>query len=158
MKTNKYEMLKNKHQEEFNKFPIGFAFNKQQFVDQMNKLGLTEKDIDKIVPLNGGGFIRKSDVIGFSNLIEKFDKEMKEAIDKDKDGTGFIKDMFYYELGNHEYIITCDLTETLDSLDLTMKDLKSNPKLRIGLNLAKKEYLGQFNKSRDNLEHDRGER
>lgn len=151
MKKNLYQELKDRQQKEFNSFPIGFAFNNQQFKDQMERLGLTESDTDKIVSIGGGGFIKKDDVKEFNNLMEKFDKEMKTEIDKDKDGMGFIKDMFLYELGNHEYIITGDLFDTLDALNLKIEDVIKSSKLKNGLELAKKEYLGEFNKTKNKM-------
>lgn len=149
MKRNLYQELKDRQQKEFNSFPIGFAFSKEQFKDQMEKLGLTENDTDKIVSISAGGFIKKDDVKKFNNLMKKFDKEMKTEIDKDKDGTGFIKDMFLYELGNHEYIITGDLSDTLDALDLKIEDVIKNTKIKNGLELAKKEYFNEFNKTKN---------
>jgi len=142
MAKNAYEILRNKQQEEFNKFPMGFAFSDEQFKEAMEKLGLTEKDTDKVVSIGAGGFIRKSDVKLFNEMNNRLDKEKKEAIAADKDGTGFIKDMFLYELGNHEYIITYDLTDTLDSLDLTMEDVKKKPPptKKIKKNKKKKNY------------------
>lgn len=149
MKRNLYQELKDRQQKEFNSFPIRFAFSKEQFKDQMEKLGLTENDTDKIVSISAGGFIKKDDVKKFNNLMKKLDKEMKAEIDKDKDGTGFIKDMFLYELGNHEYIITGDLSDTLDALDLKIEDVIKNTKLKNGLELAKKEYFNEFNKTKN---------
>ncbi len=155
MAKNAYEILRNKQQEEFNKFPMGFAFSDEQFKEAMEKLGLTEKDTDKVVSIGAGGFIRKSDVKSFNEMNNRLDKEKKEAIAADKDGTGFIKDMFLYELGNHEYIITYDLTDTLDSLDLTMEDVEKDPRLQKGLQMARKEYLDGYNKPKNKTDYER---
>lgn len=155
MATNAYETLKNRQQEEFNKFPMGFAFSDKQFKEQMEKLGLTEKDTDKIVSIGSGGFIRKSDVKSFNELVTRLDKEMKEAVAADKEGTDFIKDMFFYELGNHEYIITYDLADTLDSLDLTIEDVEKDSRLKKGLQMARKEYLDGCNKSKGKTDYER---
>ena len=148
MHTNSYEILKNKQQKEFNNFPIFFAFCNEQFKDQMEKLGLTESDTDKIFSIGNGGFIKKTDELAFNNMITKLDTEFKQAIANDKDGTGFIKDMFLYELANHEFIITYDIEDTLDALSLTFEDLEKNEKLKHGLKLAKKEYLASFQKEK----------
>lgn len=149
MKRNLYQELKDRQQKEFNSFPIGFAFNDKQFKDQMERLGLTENDTDKIVSISAGGFIKKDDVKEFNNLMKKFGKEMKTEIDKDKDGSGFIKDMFLYELGNHEYIITGSLTDTFSALGLKIDDIIKSSKLKNGLELAKKEYFNEFNKNKN---------
>ena len=46
-------------------------------------------------------------------------KELQAAIDADPTGEGFIKDMFLYELENHEYSYTGTAEDALDSLGLT---------------------------------------
>ena len=46
--------------------------------------------------------------------------------------------MFSYELENHEYVLTGDLEETLEALNLTPKDFKEHPNLKKGLDLAEK--------------------
>ncbi len=150
MKENMYQNLKNKQQRQFNEFPIFFAFSDEQFKVGMKKLGLEEKDKDKICFIGAGGYIKKENKKQFEELFECFEKEKKQAIEQDKDGTGFIKDMFYYELGNHEYIITYDLSDTLAALDLTIEDVEKSNTLKKGLKLAKKQYLKEFEKIEKN--------
>ena len=58
MSTNKYQILINRQQEEFNKFPIKFAFNDAQFKQGMNELGLDEIDrkvLETIIIKYAGG-------------------------------------------------------------------------------------------------------
>ena len=140
MRENKYETLKKKHQEELNKFPIGFAFNDKQFKEAMENLGLKEIDTDKIVPIGAGGFIRKSDVKTFKEMNKRHREEEKQAILDDKTGEGYIKDMFEYELANHEYSYTYDLTDTLQTIGLSIEEILSKENLRNGLKLALNEY------------------
>jgi hypothetical protein len=71
-------------------------------------------------------------------MMERHEKEMQDAIDADATGEGFIFDMFNYELANHEYVVTYDVQDTLDYLGLTQEEVDADPKLRNGLNLAKK--------------------
>ena len=59
---NKYDEVKNRHQKRVNDFPLGFAFSNEQFKNMMEKWGLTENDTDKIVSIDGGGFLRKTDI------------------------------------------------------------------------------------------------
>lgn len=146
MSENLYQTLKENQQKKLNSFPIGFAYSDEQFKDQMKKLGLNETDTNKIVSIGSGGFIRKEDVNDFIKLTNSFDEEIKNAIASDKTGTGFIKDMFLYELGNHEYIITHDLTDTLEALDIKPNDIKNDIRLWKGLALAKQEYFNEFKK------------
>ena len=76
--------------------------------------------------------------------MEENELEMQAAIRNDIDGSGFIKDMFFYELANHEYCITYDLEATLDALNLTEDQVMENPRLMKGLKLAREEYLKSY--------------
>lgn len=101
---NTYKQLKDRQQKETDAFSLGAAFSKQQFADMMQEWGLTVDDTDKIISIGAGCFIRKSDKEAFFNMLKRHNKEMQDAIAEDKTGDGFIYDMFYYELANHEYI------------------------------------------------------
>ncbi len=142
---NKYEEIKNKHQKRFNDFPLGFAFSNKQFKDMMEKWGLNENDIDKICSIGRGGFIRKTDIEEFNKMCDEIRKEEKDLIEQDKTGDGYIKDMFLYELENHEYGYTRELDDTLDALELTYEQVMESPNLKHGLELAKKEILDKEN-------------
>ena len=134
---NKYTELKNKQQKELDGFPFMFAFNKQQFNEGMKNLGLLPSDTGKILSIGGGGYIRKTDSVLLDDMTEKQHKETKEAR---KDDT-YLYEMFLYELGNHEYCITYDITDTLDSLSLTTDDVNNDTRMREALIRAKKDYL-----------------
>lgn len=138
---NKYEEIKNKHQKRVNDFPLGFAFSNEQFKDMMEKWGLTENDTDKIVSIDGGGFLRKTDIEEYNKMWTEIRKEHKDLIEQDKTGEGYIKDMFVSELENHEYGYTYELDDTLDALELTREQIASSPSLSHGLELARKEIL-----------------
>lgn len=133
---NAYLDLKRKHEQELNDFPMVFAFSDCQFKESMAKLGLTEKDTDKIYSIGGGGFIRKEDSQRLNELIERHAKEMQDAINSDENGQGFIFDMFDYELANHEYCITGDVQPALDALGLTYDAVIANDKMKHALKLA----------------------
>lgn len=136
---NKYAELKNKLQKEFDAFPFGFAFSNEQFEKMKEELGV--KDNSELISIGPGGFIRKTDEKALDELINGKEKRMKEAIASDPTGEGFIKDMFLYELANHEYCITYELDDTLYALDLTLEEIEKDPRLKLGLQLAKNEYL-----------------
>ena len=70
--------LKRKHSFEFNAFPIGFAFNKEQFKAMMERFGLSEDDADKVVSIGSGGFIRKVDVPDFVAMLRRFKEEERQ--------------------------------------------------------------------------------
>lgn len=139
--TNQYQILKNKQQKEFNAFPMGAAFSEKQFAEMMAKWDLLPTDTDKILHIGGGCYIRKNDREAFHELVDRLDREKKEAIAADTTGDGIIKDMFLYELANHEYCITYDLEDTLDALGLTVDEINANPRLLRGLEKALTQYL-----------------
>lgn len=137
---NKYMELKNKIQKEVDEFPMGFAFSNEQFEKMKEELGV--KEDSELLSIGAGGFIRKTDREAFNELFNNKAKRIDEAIAEDKTGEGFIKDMFLYELANHEYCITYDLEDTLYALDLTYEEVMNDERLLRGLTLAKNEYLG----------------
>lgn len=107
----------------------------------MKKLGLKENELNQIVSIGVGGYIRKTDVKKFNKMFEKRKQEFKNAIRSDLTGKGFIKQMFRYELAKNEYCFTRDLTDTLEALYLTMEDINSSKALKNGLKIAESEYL-----------------
>ena len=139
--TNQYQILKDRQHKEFNAFPMGAAFSQQQFAEMMAKWGLLPTDTDKILHIGGGCYIRKTDREAFHELVDRLDREKQEAIAADKTGDGIIKDMFLYELANHEYCITYDLDDTLDALGLTVDEINADPRLLHGLEKALTQYL-----------------
>lgn len=148
MKTKQYESykkMKREHQAEVDNFPMFFAFSNEQFDENIKKVGLTPEDTDKILSIGYGGFIRKEDREKFLNMMESHDKELQQAIKEDKTGEGFIKDMFLYELGNHEYIITGNFEDTLDAVGLTLEEVKEDEALEHGLITARNEYIRRYN-------------
>ncbi len=136
-----YQEMKKRQQEELKKIPIKYAFSDEQLKKGMKELGLNENDTDKIVAIGAGGFMKKTDVEAYKEMQKKHNKEFWTEIAKDKVGDKFIKNMFLYELNNHEYSYTNDITDTLMSLGLSNKDIEENKNLRTGLILAEKEIL-----------------
>lgn len=139
-KQNAYVQLKNKKQEEFNAFPMAFAFSTEQMKEGLDKLGITA---DEAVGIGAGGFIRKSDLEAFKDMVKRWQDAEAEAIANDKTGEGFIKDMFVYELGNHEYSYTGDATPAIVTLGLTYNQIRNNKALSRGLELAHKEIMAR---------------
>lgn len=135
-----YKEMRERHQNEFNKFPMSFAITKEDLKEGLKKLGLSENDKDKIVGIGFGGFIKKEDKEAYEDMENKHYKELQDAIKNDKTGEGFIQSMFDYELANHEYGYTLSLNETLAACGLTYKDIEENPNLQNGLNLSTNKY------------------
>ena len=132
---NKYIELKRKHEKEVNEFPMMFAFSNEQFEEGMKKLGVKIKD--ELVGIGYGGFVREADAEAYVKMVKRMDDEDREAM-KDPQ---YCYEAFLYELGNHEYCITYDFTDTLDALGLTEDEVMENPMLLDALRKAKKDYL-----------------
>lgn len=141
-----YVKMKKRHKEEFNNFPVAFAFSKEDLKEGLKKLGLTENDTDKIIGIGAGGFIKKEDYQAYKDMFDNQYKEIQEAIKSDITGENFIKEMFYEELNNYDYGYTGDLYYTLMYCGITVKDINSNPNIRRGLELALQKYNETLNK------------
>ena len=141
---NKYKGLKDKQQKEIDAFPFGVCFSEKQYEEMMTKWNLSVDDTDKICAVGGGCYIRKTDKDAFLNMLKRFEEEKQAAINEDSTGNGFIYDMFLYELGNHEYCITYDLTETFDALNVTQEIIDKDKRFARGLKKAVKDYLKNF--------------
>lgn len=141
---NQYQIIRDRQQQEVNNLPMRFAFSQEQFHEVMKEWGLDpKKDLDKIARIPWGGFIQKKDAPLMHETFARHHKELQAAIDADPTGEGFIKDMFLYELENHEYIYTGTAEDALDSLGLSFEDVVANPRLARGLSLAEEEIMGQ---------------
>jgi len=140
--SNIYKVLKDRHQKEFNDFPMQFAFSDKQFEEGMAKLGLSPNDTDKVYGFsNTGGFYLRTDAPRLNEILRRHVKEMQDAIATDTTGEGFILEMFDYELANHEYVISRCIDSTLDALGLELEDIKKDQRLQHGLKLAKKRQI-----------------
>lgn len=149
MTRETYVQMKNRHQKEYEDFSkncVFFAFSNDQFNQGMQKLGLDhDKDTDKIYRTFGGGFILRTKSKEQAELFNRFEQEQKQAIENDKEGTGYIREMFEYEMNNHEYGYTRDITDTLDCLGLTIEEIEANEIMLKGFNIARKAVIDWFN-------------
>lgn len=113
-----YKNLKTKHQREVNEFQgIFFAFNNDQFAEGLKKLELPEGE--KVVSIGGGGYIRKTKVDDFIAMMDRHTNERKQ-IKKDRK---LLLDALAYELRNHEYGYTRDVTDAIEALELKLEDI-----------------------------------
>lgn len=143
---NAYAEMKKKHQQEVNDFPMFFAFSDKQFAEGMKSLGLEPNDTDKIYSLRGtGGFYRKSDSPKLHAMFDRHAEERKAAIEADQTGEGFIYDMFDYELANHEYGYTRDISDAVRALGLTVDKINADERLLRGLKKACREQEEWYN-------------
>lgn len=133
----RYQELKQNHKNLINAFPMFFAFSKDQFNDALQLKGLNQSEI---ISIGSGGFIKKSDSEQFDALLNQMNTEMDQNLQNDD----FLMDAFLYELGNHEYGITYDTDDTLNSLGLDAEKLTAH-QVKI-LMTAIKTYLIDFDK------------
>lgn len=110
-----YTEIKKRHSDEFGAFPIQFAFSDKQLKEALEKLGAELKDC---MTIGAGSILRKSDYDGLKALQKRHSDEMKQFKADDKSLIAAI----VYELGNHEFCITYDPTDTINALGLDMSN------------------------------------
>ena len=135
----RYYELKEIYQKKYNDFINNFgfvAFSEKQFIEGKAKLNIN--DNKKIIRLYSGVYLLKEKAKDFEVLLIESDKELKEKLLNDKE---LLKDAFIYELGNHEYCITYDITDTINALPFTLKEIKENELLKSTFLEAEKQYL-----------------
>ena len=133
---NLYHEMRMRQQKEVNDFPLFAAFNDEQFRKGMRSLGLDPSETKKIVSLGFGCYARKTDAERWENMGIRHQQERKAAIAADSTGEGFVKDMFSYELSNHEFSYTGDVAPALAALGITPQQIAQSKKLRHGFTLA----------------------
>lgn len=102
MNTKRYEELKDRQREEFNSFPIVYAFSDGQLVKALEKLGAKKEDCVSI--FGHGDIVKKEDAPKLLAMMKRHDQELAEAMqDYDFAVAGFL-----YEMNNHEYCINWD--------------------------------------------------
>lgn len=132
-KEKTYKEFKKEKQEKFDNFEGKiFAFSKTQLEKGMKRLNAEPKDFYN---MGCGMFILKSRIKEFEKMMDDFDNELKEKLHQDYN---FCYDAFKYELSNHEYNITYELNDTLNSLDLAYEEVMNNEIIKKALENAKK--------------------
>jgi hypothetical protein len=127
-----YKQMRSRQQKEFEEFPCFFAYSDSQFGRGMESLGLTPGDTDKIFRGDAGMFYRKEDSHKLSAMMDRFDAELRDALEDDQ----FAENAFAYELANHEYSYTGDPSDAIFALGLAPEDLLQSPRLANALEKA----------------------
>ena len=124
-----------KTQEKFNKLPIYYDYDDEQYNKLLSDLGITDEEARNgaLLSLPGDGIIKASDEDLVIGTFNKFWEARNKAIEEDLTGDGFIYGMFLYELRNHEFIITQDPAETLETLGISEEKLNNSEPLQKGL-------------------------
>lgn len=139
----KYVEMKERHQKLIDELPLKFAFSNEQFKKAMNELGLKEDDTDKIVNIGAGGFCLKETAEKLINYYKQFNEEEEKAFKNDD----FLRNAFEYELSNHEYIITYDISDTLRALNITIEEYQKNKRYQ----KIMKEAIANYEKAMNEL-------
>ena len=139
-----YMKFKDKRQKEVNELPMYFAFSDKQFNDLMVKLGYDDENVflNDIMSIGGGSIILKKDKELIMNTFDRIDKELTENFKNEE----FLESAFEYELGNHEYCITYDISETLDALDISYDEYQNNERIQKIAKKAIKKYMDKMKK------------
>ena len=145
--TETYKEMRERQQAEVNALPIAFAFTEERMSELLAEWGITEEEAEAgaISYIGNNGFIRTSDEELVINAFARIRDERQAAIKADTTGTGFIYQMFLYELNNHEFSYTQEVDDTLNTLGITDDELNSNPALKAGLIAA----IDKINTGRD---------
>lgn len=113
-----YHELNNRHQQEVNEFfdKNGFfAFSNQQFIKGLEKFHLnTTSYAGMLISIDGGGFVLKSKREEMHAMFDRHRQEMRQFQTDEKNLISSI----VYELGNHEFCITEDVKEALQTLGI----------------------------------------
>ena len=133
--TNLYVDLQDKHQAEYDAFPMMFAFSNEQFDEGLKKLDATPKELASI---GYGGYIKKVDISDFKKMVTRLNNEKSEMLNNND---RYLYQAFLYELANHEYGYTYDIEPTLQALSLTADQVANDHRLVSILNDARTEYL-----------------
>ena len=76
-------------------------------------------------------------------MSERHYREVQEAVAADKAGTGFIYQMFRYELANYEFGYTGEADDALAALGYTEAQIEADPALKQGFEKAKQDIWNQ---------------
>lgn len=140
----KYLELKKENQKRFDEFAKDsiywiFAFSQKDFDKKLKEHNLIASDL---VSIGAGGFIKKESKENYLKLFRTLNANDEfKAIQHDDDEV--IK-AFKYELANHEYCITYDLTDTLEALNIDSETFYNDDRLKGLMYVAKKQYLANY--------------
>lgn len=116
MNKETYQEMKKRQREEVNRLPIYWAFGDKQYQELLQKLNKTDEEIQEECFGIFGGLAFKKDKEFIIKTLIRHDKEMTETLKNDNE---FLKNALIYELGNHEYIITYNTSDTFRALGLS---------------------------------------
>lgn len=139
-----YDEMRAKHQERVNSLPMYFAFGDAQFKELMQKLGYQEEEnfLNDIFTIGAGSIVLKKDRDLVLNTFLENDKEMLQAFENDD----FLLSAFEFELSNHEYIITYDISDTLRALGISWEEYQKDERMKTIMKKAVENYKKDMEK------------
>ena len=133
------EELRKAHEKEINDFSIVWAFSNEQFEEGIReKYGLNAKkkaDLKKLCSIGMGGYMLKTDVKPYLEMLKRHSRELKEFNADFKRLVEEIK----YEMWNHEYSY-CPY-EVEEEVREALGIYHDNPRFEEAWEKAKKEVL-----------------
>lgn len=118
MKRQAYVELKDRQREEFNNFPIAYAFNEKQLEAALKKIGAEKSECVSV--FGHGDIVKKEDTPKLLAMMKRHDKEVLDLLnDKEEAEAAFL-----YEMNNHEYCINWDGDDVLGCFGLTFEKLR----------------------------------
>lgn len=97
------------HEDTMKKHGVFWAFGNEQFKEKIEKLNLEEGE--KVTDIGAGGFVP-------SKNVKQFLEDMKNS----PKYTGDRKEAIMYELNNHEYKISLDFEQCIDTVHEILTD------------------------------------
>lgn len=131
-----YADMRHRHAEETSALPIYWAFSDERFEEILREMGMTKDDTSQLRRAPGGGFCKAGDAQRILDTLLRHRQELDDAIAADSTGEGFIREMFLYELRNHEYGYTLETNDAVRACGLTPEDVEADRRLKNGLELA----------------------
>lgn len=118
-KRQEYLDLQKRQREEFEAFPIAYAFNEKQLEEALEKLGATKEECVSV--FDHGDIVKRKDV---KRLVTMLERQRDELIRRILDDVEFAEAAFLYEMDNHEYAINLSGDEdVLDCFGLTFEKI-----------------------------------
>ncbi|HDF3152199.1 DUF7659 family protein [Staphylococcus chromogenes] len=133
-----YLDLMEEHKREIDQFPLFFAFNDEGIEEGKRKVNA--KEDDKIVHVGMNGFVKKADLDAFKDMLDRHEKEHYKNMLESQE---YVYHMVKYELANHEYNISYDVTDAFEACGLTDGIIRENPRIDEAVNLAIKDFKAE---------------
>lgn len=126
----RYHELKDNNERLFSAVPLIIAFGNDKLKRKLEENGC---GINDILSLGAGTFIKKTDIELLNNTLKQMEEEETKFFATDEG----LLDALEYELANHEFCITGDVSEALGTLGLD----RSDERVQRLLPIAIKQYM-----------------